>query len=146
MLLLTLTACFAQLLGLTLYLVTLLPILFGIKRNTALVGTSPVFGIEGRCEDRSEAVIVGLADRIVPMIMATSATDGQPQQRRRNDLQRSGNILVRGNRTIDAPISGPIGSHPQKTGRGQFGDSLFGQWRIGVAHFVTGKLFADETV
>ena len=76
------------------------PVGIVVERDQALGGPPPVLGVECRLEDGAKAIVVGLGDRIVAVIVALGATHRQPQQRRADDLERVGDDLVRRQRLV----------------------------------------------
>src|SRR5207302_8042388 len=68
--------------------VGLLSVGIGVKRKQALVGCAPVLPVIRRLDHRAKPVVIGLRNRIVAMIVALRAADGQPKQRRGDDLDR----------------------------------------------------------
>ncbi len=130
--------------------VRLLSIGIGVKRKQALVGRAPVFPVIGRFEHGADPVVIRLRNRIVAMIVALRAADGQPEQRRGDDLDRVRHDLVaNGARISDGGRGGAIDSHAEEAR----GDKQLAQLRVGqralwivlgrVREFIAGELFGD---
>src|SRR6185369_17935786 len=58
----------------------------GEERDAPLTGAAPLCGVERRLEDRAQAKIIDLRNRVVAMIVALGAADRQPQERRADNL------------------------------------------------------------
>ena len=111
------------------------------------VGRSPVLPVVGRLEDRADAIVVGLRDRIVTMIVALGTADRQSQHRGRDDLDRVGDHVVAGEILIDGAVAGAVGAHSQHPGGNQliglFGSEIRKRRR---QQFVAGELLDEELI
>ena len=56
------------------------PVGVGVERQLAAVWCLPALGVQCRFEDRPHAVIVGLADRVIPMVVTPGTANRQSQQ------------------------------------------------------------------
>ena len=90
------------------------PVGVRVERDQALGGPPPVLGIECGLEDGPKAVIVGLGNRIVAMVVALGAADRQTQERRADDLERVGHNLVRCERKSAPPVDVPSAAMRKK--------------------------------
>jgi hypothetical protein len=90
-----------------------------IKRNKPIFRASPFLPIEGRFKDCAEPEIVFMRDRVVPVIVALGAREGDSHQRRRDNVDGIGDRLVPRHLHVIDRAAGSVGGHPQKTGRCQ---------------------------
>ena len=56
------------------------PVGIGEQRHEPFVRRSPRLRVEGRLEEGAEGVVIGLWDRIVAMVVALGAADGEPEE------------------------------------------------------------------
>ena len=77
-------------------------------------GPPPVRRVERRLEDGPQAVVVGLRDRVVAVVVALGAADRQAQQRRADDLERVGDDLVGRQRPARRRSTVPSGAMRRK--------------------------------
>ena len=100
-------------------------LLGGPQRNEPRVWASPVFPVECRLEDRSHPVVIDVRDRVVTVRMTLSTSDGQPQQRRADDLDCLGEALIASGVLIHRRIAGAVRPHAEEAG----GDQHLSLWR-----------------
>ena len=81
----------------------------------ARILVSPIFPIQTWLDQRSNTVVVPLRDRIVAMVMALGAADGQSEERARYDLDRLGDHIVSSDVRLDSLMSCPVGSVSEET-------------------------------
>ena len=124
-----------------------LAIFLGHERDQSLAGILPVLPIEGRLEHGAQPIVIALRNRVVAMIVALRALDGQSQQRRGDDLQRIRDDLIAREVSIRRTVARRIGCQPKKTRGDEFVEILVGEIGEGRRHeFVARKLFRDELV
>ena len=102
--------------------------------------------VERRFEDRPQAEVIGLRDRVVLVVMTLGTTHREPQQRCRDNLQHVPHHQVRGLFRVP-PRGGLVDPHPQKARGHQFLDLLGSQVvpRLGN-QFVPGQLLGHKLV
>ena len=123
-----------------------------VERDRALGGILPLAPVEGRVEDRAQAEIVDLADRVVAMVVALRAGDRQAGERGRHDAQRVGDALVLGQCEVGDGVAGAVGPHAEE-GRGgeafELGRVEHRGRDVGgrdTVEFVAGQLLLDEAI
>ena len=110
-------------------------------------GRPPVRRVERRLEDRAEAVVVLLRDRVVAMGVALGAADRQAEQRRRDDLDRLGDHVVPRLGLVGRGVGRAVGGHPEEARGDQPVDVRGREVRVGRRdHLVAGELLADQLV
>ena len=134
--------------GLLLDLRRLAPVLVGVERDAPVLGDAPLRAVERRLEDGPEPVVIRLRDRVVAVVVAPRAGDGQAQQGRGNDLDRIGYGLVAREPRVGPRGGGrPVRRHAQEAGGGQTVDVLRRQVAVRrLDHLVARQLLADEPV
>ena len=128
------------------------PFLRLVKRIEARSRGTPLLPVVDRVEDRAEPVVVGLRDRVVAMVVALGASDGEPEEGRRRHLDLFRDHLVAGEVLVGDGIAGAVGGETQK----RRGDELIAAEGIvdGVAgrllgrcgELVAGELLLDEAI
>ena len=103
--------------------------------------------VVGGLEQRPQPVIVGVGDRIVPMLVTLSTADGQSEQRRRHDLDDFCNDLVGSQFLVGPRTAGAVGRHSQEPCRNQPVGLLGGQVLVRRWYqFIAGQLLDDKFV
>ncbi len=119
----------------------------GVQCDQAARGSSPSPWIERRFEHGAKPVIVGLGNRVVPMVVALGASDGQSQEGRADDLERIGDDLVGGERFVGRTGRRPIHGRSKKARGGQRLDLVRLQVIPGTRdQLVASQLLDDEPI
>jgi len=119
----------------------------GHQRHQPLARVLPALPVEGRLEDRPQAVVVGLGDGVVAVVVALGAMDGEPKQRRRDDLDRVGDDLVAGQLRLGRAVARGVRCHAQEPGGHQAVEVAARQvGGDGRQQLVAGQLLGDELV
>ena len=66
----------------------------GVQRDLPGRRCLPVLPVQSRLKDRAHPVIVGLGNRVVPMVVTLGTVQRQSEQRRADNLQRVGHHLI----------------------------------------------------
>ena len=101
-------------------------LLGGVERIDASRWGTPLLPVVDRVEDRAEPKVVSLRDRIVAVVVALGAGDGEPEEGRRRHLDLLGDHLIAGEILIGNGIAGAVGGEAEE-GRG---DELVAAERI----------------
>src|SRR5262245_3416918 len=75
---------------------------------------SPILHVVSRLENGAEAVVVGLWDRIVAMVVALCTADGEAEEGGADDLDRLGHDVVASGGLLDAAVGGAVRGHSHK--------------------------------
>ena len=89
------------------------------RRQQRLLGDQPVVGIVGRAQDGAEAIEVALGERVVLMIVAAGAGQGQAHHRRAQHLDLVGHHVQPLGDEVLGPGPGAVGRHAQEAGGDQ---------------------------
>ena len=128
------------------------PFLRLVKRIEACPRGTPLLPVVDRVEDRTEPVVVGLRDRVVAVVVALGAGDGEPEEGRRRHLDLFRDRLVAGEVLIGDGIAGAVGGEAQKR-RGNeliaaegIVDGVAGRLLGRTGELVAGELLLDEAI
>ena len=89
------------------------------RRQQRLLGNQPVVGVVGRAQDGAEAVEVALGERVVLVVVAAGAGQGQAHHRRAQDLDLIGNHVQPLGHEVLGAGPGAVGRHAQEAGGNQ---------------------------
>ena len=127
-------------------------LLGGVERIDALSRGTPLLPVVDRVEDRAEPKVVGLRDRIVAVVVALGAGDGEPEERGRRHLDLFGDHLISGEVLIGNRVAGAVGGEAEE-GRGdelvaaeRIVDGVCGRLLGRSGQLVPGKLLLDEAI
>ena len=128
------------------------PFLRLVKRIEACPRGTPLLPVVDRVEDRTEPVVVGLRDRVVAVVVALGAGDGEPEEGRRRHLDLFRDRLVAGEVLIGDGIAGAVGGEAQKR-RGNeliaaegIVDGVAGRLLGRTGELIAGELLLDEAI
>ena len=123
-----------------------------VKGDGALGRVEPFLPVECGIEHGAEAVIIGLADRIVAVVMALGAGDGEAGEGGGDDAEGVGDVLVPGELDIGHGVAGAVRGSAEEA-RGcegiESGRVVDGGDSVGGGEdcqFIAGELFLNELV
>ena len=93
------------------------PVGVRVQRHQPRLRRAPALPVERRLENRPQPIVVGLRNRVVAVVVALGAVDGQAEQRRADNPHRIGDNLIASQVLVGRARARSIGRHPQEPRR-----------------------------